>query len=299
MSEENKGDKKPLVVVTQVINKRQELLEHMPLYMQIIFLFLVLLVELFNFIWDSVAKHLPFKKTYYKVKGNFLTTDFYINFLKPKLSYVSEKVLGMDDINFAWTIIALFVLAAPIIYLLPVFLPGAILKVLSIIIGKIMSSSAMALTKLGTDKLKRFPPIKKFIEFQSRIINDKIKPRIAIAKTWIITNKYYISYVNWKDKAKSKFMEDVKVTSLKLKDGEWRRKVLDDVFEKIKYWFSVITNYPGNYYENNSTNVSDSDDVQNSKNHAVKMYEGKKKKRLVSLAYALTNLLNKKRNEEI
>ena len=174
---------------------------------------IIVLIEIFDVITDLLWKLVPFKKKLLGVKEWFHDTRVYKGYKN-----LVNKALGLDEKNFLSLIIGMAVVAIPFIYILPVLLPGLALKVLSVVIGKVISSSSTTLIALGADKLLKIEVINK--------IWTAAKNKWQSTKDYFNNLKYVKKYRIWKDKQEGTFLKQLKFFSSKIKDRAWRKNQL-------------------------------------------------------------------------
>ena len=181
--------------------------------LQYLLIFVIILIEIFEFVTNMIWKIIPFKKKILGAREWFYTTKVYKTYKK-----LVEKALGLEDKNFVWLLVGMSILAIPFIYVLPFLFSGVIFKILFIVIGKIISSTTTALIALGSEKLLKIDLI--------NVVWTAAKNNWQSTKDYFNNLKYVKQYRIWKDKQEGSFLKQLKFFSSKIKDKGWRKEQL-------------------------------------------------------------------------
>jgi hypothetical protein len=159
----------------------------------IIKLILTIIVYILFFIYEILEKtfnyillHIKFiKDIIQKTKNKLYSSSFY-NWLKIKVDAINEK-------TFLFIIVFLIITSALMIYILPFIISSSFLKILSVVVGKILSTLNIILNSIGIKKIFKIPTIRLFrmrvnrikrvVKYNFMIIKNQLKSYLDIFRS--------------------------------------------------------------------------------------------------------------------
>ena len=164
-------------------------------YIVSLFLYVVFFIyEVLESVFNYILLHIKFlKSVILKLKQKLYSSKFYI-WLKKEVDKINEK-------TFLGIIVFLIVSSGLMIYILPFIIKNSLLKLLSIIVGKILSTLNIVLNSIGIKKIFKIPFIR-YLRIRINRTKRRIKEKILLLK--IIANKYITKIKNTKSYQKIK-----------------------------------------------------------------------------------------------